>query len=70
MEKVYKFETKTCFTDYKIIKQVAEADKFLNQQTSNQWQKYIGNLQPGKYIMVGGEWRNISSIDKELLVHL
>lgn len=34
------------------------------------WKPVCGDAKPGTYAMVGGEWRNVKSLDRSLLAHI
>jgi len=44
--------------------------KWINARYDNLWRPYTGPLKAGIYAYVGGEWRNVKSIDRCLLAHV
>ena len=49
--------------------------KFLNKQTSNDWQEtgdgsLISMLKPGTYAYASGRWHNVKTLDPSTLAHI
>lgn len=45
-------------------------NNWLNNRYDNMWTEYTGDLKPGTYAMVAGEWRNVRRLDSSILAHI